>query len=732
MTLTSAPQRASAPKGGSGRVPLVLQMSNADCGAACLAMLLRYFGDRVSLHEVREVCAAGRDGVSAAAIARAGDTFGLRVRGFRASPEQLPLPLIAHWGADHFVVVEEVTPLYVRVLDPARGRLRLSRAEFADGLGALMLTAEPTAEFRPRKSRMVAFWRTYGAALLRLPGARRLLAQVLAVSVVLQVLGLAVPALTRVVVDDVLGAGVSRLGVLLGAGIAAVVLADALSRYLRGTLLLTAQGRLDGQVLHGVLGHLLRLPLRFFEQRRTGDVVARLGSVVLIREMLTGQVLTSVIDAVLVLTYLIALAWMSPPVALAVAAAVAAQALVLAATTGRVRELMARDIAAQADSQSYLVEVLGAVSMVKAGAQESRVMRRWSQLASRWLTASMLRAHLTTVVEAFSAPLRVLTPLLALSVGTLQVLSGDLTAGGMLAAAWLAAAVMAPLSALISNGQRLQLAGAQLERLADVLQTPPEPPLAETSKRPRLDEPVRVERVSFRYDDYGPMALREVSFTIEPGHRVAIVGSTAAGKTTLAMILLGLYEPTSGSVVYGVPDADVRLLRAQIGAVLQEPVLFSGSLRDNITMGDADVDEAALATALRVACLDDDVARMPLGLDTRVSERGGGLSGGQRQRLAIARAVARHPRLLVLDEATSHLDAQTEAAIAARLRELQCTQVVIAHRLSTIRDSDLIVVLHQGEVAESGRHDELVGRGGRYAALVRAQLGEAATPGGPP
>ncbi|MEV4891101.1 cysteine peptidase family C39 domain-containing protein, partial [Nonomuraea sp. NPDC055795] len=542
MTLTSSPQRAGALKGGPGRprrgrIPLVLQMSNADCGAACLAMLLRYFGDRVSLHEVREVCAAGRDGVSAAAIVRAGGAFGLLVKGFRAEPDQaaaLPLPLIAHWGADHFVVVEEVTPLHVRVLDPARGRLRLSRAEFADGLGTLLLTAEPGEEFRPRKRRTVPFWRTYGAALLRLPGARRLLAQVLAVSVVLQVLGLAVPALTRVVVDDVLGAGAAQLGVLLGAGIAAVVAADALSRYLRGTLLLTAQGRLDGQVLHGVLGHLLRLPLRFFEQRRTGDVVARLGSVVLIREMLTGQVLTSVIDAVLVLTYLIALAWMSPPVALAVAAAVAAQALMLAATTGRVRELMARDIAAQADAQSYLVEVLGAVSMVKAGAQESRVMRRWSQLASRWLTASMLRAHLSTLVEAFSAPLRVLTPLLALSVGTMQVLSGALTTGGMLAAAWLAAAVMAPLSALISNGQRLQLAGAQLERLADVLQTPPEPPLAETSKRPRLDGPVRVEQVSFRYDDYGPMALREVSFTIEPGQRVAIVGSTAAGKTASA------------------------------------------------------------------------------------------------------------------------------------------------------------------------------------------------------
>lgn len=720
------PETSGAARSRPRRIPLVLQMSNADCGAACLVMVLRHFGDRVGLHEVREVCAAGRDGVSAAAIVRAGKAYGLQFKGYQSTPEMiesLRLPVIAHWDSDHFVVVERVTEHHVTVLDPARGRLRLTRAEFADGLGKLVLVPTPTAEFTPSRQRTPPFWRTYWAALLRLPGARRLLVQVLAISVVLQLLGLAVPAMTRVVVDDVLRVGTGQLGMILGLGIAVVVLADMVSRYLRGTLVLTAQGKLDGQVLSGVLGHMLRLPLRFFEQRRTGDISARVGSVVMLREMLTGQVLAALIDSVLVLTYLLVLAWVSGPVALVVAAAVVVQVLVLVATTGRVRELMARDIAAQADSQSYLVEVLGAVSMVKAGGQERKVVRRWSHLASRWLTASMLRAHLAAIVEALSSPLRVLTPLLALWVGAYQVLSGGMSVGTMLAAAWLAAAVVGPLATLVGNGQRIQLAGAQLERLADILQTAPEPPTTEESVPPRLDQPVRLEGVGYRYDDYGPPALRDVTFTIEPGQRVAIVGSTAAGKTTLAMVLLGLYEPTAGRIVYGTPDADPRLLRSQVGAVLQESVLFSGTLRDNITLGDEDVDDEALAAALRVACLDEEVARMPLGLDTRLSERGGGLSGGQRQRLAIARAVARRPRLLVLDEATSHLDATTESTITTRLEELNCTQVVIAHRLSTIRGSDLIIVLHQGTVAEIGEHEELLDRGGRYAALVRAQLG---------
>lgn len=735
MTVTSArtdprTRPESRTRARRRKVPLVLQLSKADCGAACLTMLLRFHKHQVALRDVREVCAPGRDGVTAAVIVRSAGKYGLEAKGYRAGPElidELPLPLIAHWGPDHFLVVEQANAHHVVVLDPARGRLRLTRQEFADGLGKLVLTATPTSEFRPSRRRSAPFWRTYGAALLRLPGARRLVAQVLAISIVLQLLGLAVPAMTRVVVDDVLGVGADRLGLLLGIGIAVVVLADLVSRYLRGSLLLIAQGRLDGQVLRGLLGHLLRLPLRFFEQRRVGDLTARVNSVVMLREMLTGQVLAAAIDSALVLIYLLALAWLSLPVALAVAAAVVVQLLVLAVTTSRVRELMSRDIATYADVQSYLVEVLGAVSMIKAGGQERKVARRWSQVAMEWLAASMQRLHLSALIDALSSPLRILTPLLALLIGMGQVLSGGVSAGTMLAAVWLAAAVMVPLTTLLGNGQRLQLAGAQLERLADVLQAEPERE-SSSAVPPALDQPIRLEQVGYRYDDYSPPALREVSCTIEPGQRVAIVGSTAAGKTTLAMLLLGLYQPTQGRIVYGTPDADSRLLRNEVGAVLQDPVLFSGSLRENITLGDDDIDDATLTDALRIACLDEDVARMPLGLDTRLSERGSGLSGGQRQRLAIARAIARRPRLLVLDEATSHLDATTERAITARLRELNCTQVVIAHRVSTIRDCDLIVVLEKGSLVEAGRHDELLARGGRYAALVRDQLGEVRGP----
>jgi ABC-type bacteriocin/lantibiotic exporter with double-glycine peptidase domain len=310
--------------------------------------------------------------------------------------------------------------------------------------------------------------------------------------------------------------------------------------------------------------------------------------------------------------------------------------------------------------------------------------------------------------------------------GAIRVLGGHLSVGTLLGITWLAAAILGPLTSVLTNAQRLQMATVSTERLGDIITEAPErtgpalPPSAPAGGR------LELHAVTFRYDDRGPAVLRDVSARIEPGQRVAIVGRSGAGKTTLAFLLLALYDPTEGEIRYdGVPLTEIgpRELRQRFGVVLQEPFTMRASIRDNITLARDDVPFDDVLRAAQIAEIDGEVSQLPLGYNTMLAEHGVGLSGGQLQRLALARALVNDPAVLVLDEATSHLDAETELRIVNNLREVRCTQIVIAHRLSTIQHVDRIFVLRDGEVVEAGTHAELLSRGGHYAELVAAQLG---------
>lgn len=718
------------------RVPVILQANRAECGVACVAMLLEHHGHRGSLHELRAVCPTGRDGVSAGAMVRAAKHLGMAASGHPVTPEvlaQVPMPVIAHWEGNHFVVVERVTPQQARVVDPRLGRRRLSREQFDAGVGKVVLQVRPPEGTPVRVERPQPFWRRYLHALVSLPGTARLLAQVLLVTVIAQLLVIAMPLATKIVVDDVTGAGASSLLTLLGTGIAVAAVAQLVTGLVRSALLVRLQGRLDTHALLGFTAHLLRLPLRYFDHRSTGDIVTRFGTIALVRDLMTSQTLASLLDAALVLTYLVILFFVDTVIALAVLAAVAAVIGLLWATTSRVRERMALDLSSQSEAQGYLVEALEGIATLKASAAENQAMTRISGLLTQWITITLRRSYLAALIDTVTTALRFLTPLLVLWLCMQRVLAGTMSPGTMLAVTWLAAAIITPLASVATNGQRLQLAGAQLQRLGDVLDTNPEPQTSnETGPRRTDGAPGRLQLddVSFAYDPYSPPVLRDVTLTIEPSHRVAIVGATGSGKTTLGMLVLSLYPPTAGRILLDGQSTDTldpRTVRAQFGVVLQEPFLFTGTIAENIALHDADLPQAEIVRAAQHACLHDEIMAMPQRYATHLAQRGTGLSGGQRQRLALARALAQKPAVLLLDEATSHLDARTERRVHDNLAELPCTQIVIAHRLSTIRDADQIVVLQQGQVAEIGRHDELLARGGPYADLVQAQLDQPPT-----
>ncbi|MBI4749278.1 MAG: peptidase domain-containing ABC transporter [Acidobacteria bacterium] len=705
-------------------IPYIQQLTGIECGAACLAMVLGYHGKQISVDEIREATGVDRDGLNAQAIIEAGSWYGLRGRGVKVEVEDLDYlkpASILHWEFSHFVVFEKLRTTGVDIIDPASGRRRIPLEQFNKSFTGVVLEFEPCDEFQTSQKESNVFW----GYVRRVLGHSGLISRLLVTSLLIQFFALAVPFITGILVDRVIPRGDGYLLEVLGIGLGGVILFSFLSSLIRAHLLLNLRTVLDTQMTVGFLDHLVRLPFAYFQIRSAGDLMMRLNSNATIREILTSGALSGALDGALVSLYLIILLTADQTLGALVLALGLVQVGVFWFSRHRTQELMTQHLQMQARTQGYVVQILAGIETLKSSGVENRAIERWSNLFVDEMNVSLERGRFSATVDSLMNTLRTASPMIILWVGGGQVLNGHMTLGTMLSLNALAIGFLGPLSTLISTCLQFQVLGSYIERIEDVLKTSPEQDFSQVVRAPALHGRITLENVSFRYGSLSPLVVDGVSLNIQAGQKVALVGRSGAGKSTLAKLMLGLYQPTSGHILFDGADLsglDLHSVRNQLGIITQRPYVFGDSIRSNIGIANPTLPLPAIMEAAKLACIHDDILAMPMGYETLLMDGGTSLSGGQRQRIAIARALVNRPAILFFDEATSELDTITESQVHQNLATLKCTRIVIAHRLSTIMDSDLIVVMDQGRIVGHGTHEQLLAQEGIYSQLIAAQM----------
>ena len=711
------------------RYPFFAQQSGSDCGAACLVMVARYWGKNFSVNRVRDIANVDRNGASLRGLSAAAESIGYSTRPVKASLDQLAkqkLPAIAHWEGKHYVVVYEVTPKQVIIADPAIGQRHLTYPEFKAGWTGYTLLLQPTALIKKLKDTTTPFWQfiqlvsPHGQVLL----------EVFITSLLIQIFGLITPLFTQLLLDRVVVQGSTLTLTAVGLGLVIFGLFRVAMTGLRQYLLDHTANRVHIAMIVGFIRHTFRLPMSFFESRYVGDIIARVQENRKIENFLTGEALSIVLDLLTVFVYVGLMFWYSWKMALLALVIVPPFFLLALIATPFLQKISREIFAALAEESSYLIQSLTGVSTVKSLAVEQTVRWRWEEFLNKSIRKNFSGQVMGNRLQMFSLTIESLVTTGLLWFGAWLVIQGELTIGQLVAFNMLIGNVISPFQRLTVLWNQLQEVVIAMERINDVIDTEPEEDLQSQARQylTELRGNIIFDNVTFRYHPESDInVLENLSFEVKAGQTVALVGRSGSGKTTISKLVLGLYPPTDGKILidgYDITAISLPSLRNKVGVVDQDTFLFGGTIRENLTMAYPSATLEDIVDAGRLAGADEFIQRLPMGYETQIGEGGGLLSGGQRQRLAIARALLGNPCLLVFDEATSHLDVESERIIQTNLNTILHgrTSLIIAHRLSTVRNADIILVLDRGVLIEQGNHEELMAKRGHYYYLNRQQL----------
>lgn len=677
--------------GGARRVPMIHQVEAAECGLACLAMIASFHGYETDLAHLRQRFRVSNHGTNLKSLMDMAARLNLAGRALRLESHSvgaLQLPCILHWDLHHFVVLKSVAHRKAIIHDPGSGERVLTKEEFDKHFTGVALELIPTSEFEPADTKRQLGLRHFWS---HARGLKRSLLQILALSLVLQAFAIVSPFYMQTVVDDVILRSDHNLLVVLAIGFGLLLLIETGTQVLRQWVMLYLSSRLNIQMAANLFHHLIRLPMSYFSTRHMGDVVSRFGSLQNVRELLTNSLIAAVVDGLMAVLTLTVMFFYSVELTLLVLIVVLLYALLRLSLYRPVRLLTEEQIIAQARHDSYFMESVRAIQTIKLFQRENDRQSQWQNRLAESINSGIRITRWNMGYDTMNALLFGVENLLVIYFAASAVMGNMFSIGMLYAFVSYKTRFVSAMDTLIAKWVELKMLGLHLDRLSDVVFTEREDQpetLFDRSRAQALAGKVEVRNLSFQYGEIESPVFRNLSFVIEPGETVAIIGPSGCGKSTLLKCLMGLLQPTEGEVLIDdTPINKVPEYRSQIAAVMQDDQLLAGTIADNIACFESSMDFDRVVQCARMACIHDEIGRMPMQYNTLVGDMGSSLSGGQKQRIVLARALYRGPRILFMDEATSHLDLANELLVNSHINRLAITRVIVAHRPETVESA---------------------------------------------